>query len=212
MKWAREQDYDVDVGAAASAYAVSPALIKAIIAVESGFNPAAINPNDPGSAWGLMQMIPTTARGLGYTGPMERLLTDTTTAIRLGAALLRENLDRAGTVQGAVSAYNGGYRPALGYGKPSPTGVFANQGYVDRVMREYAYFSSQGDSGPVVVSSGGGDAAQAGASFPAGGGGAGGDAGGPVEAQVSRGEMFRWLAFGVVGWATIAFTVSRCHG
>ena len=212
MKWARERSYDGDVGAAASAYAVSPALIKAIIAVESGFNPAAINPNDPGSAWGLMQMIPATARGLGYTGPMESLLTDTTTAIRLGTALLRENLDRAGTVQGAVSAYNGGYRPALGYGKPSPTGVFANQPYVDRVMREYAYFSSQGDSGPVVVSSGGGDTAQAGASFPAGGGGAGGDAGGPLETQVTRGELFRWLGLGVVAWITIAFTVSRCHG
>jgi len=211
MKWARERDYDADVHAAASAYGVSPALIKAVIAVESGFNPAAINRNDPGYAWGLMQMIPTTARGLGFTGPMDTLLTDTTTAIRLGAALLRENLDRAGTVQGAVSAYNGGYRPALGYGKPSSTGVFANQAYVNRVMAEYAYFGAE-DSGPVVASSGGGDVAQAGVPFPGGGNRPGGDAVGPVETPVTTGDMIRWLGFGAVGWATIAFMASKCHG
>lgn len=184
MRWSRENAFDSQVSAASLSTGVEAALIKAVIAVESGFNPAAMNYGDPGYAWGLMQMIPTTARGLGYTGPMGDLLTDTGQAILLGARLLRENQQRAGTVQGAVSAYNGGYRPSLGFGQPKPgTGQYANQEYVDRVMDALRYFRS---GGTAASGSGGGATAQAGTPFRGGGDpGAGGDAPGLVPPTIT---------------------------
>lgn len=154
MPWARENEFDYAINPASAQYGVPVALIKATIAVESGFNPAAINRNDPGYAWGLMQMIPATAKGLGYTGPMEALLTNPTLAITLGTRLLAENLQRAkGSIPDSVSAYNGGFRPTLGFGAKRPNGTYGNQAYVDKVMSAYRYFGGRGevaggDAGP----------------------------------------------------------------
>lgn len=194
-RWNREDAYDDDVAAAALRYGVEAALIKAIIAVESGFNSQAINTGDPGYAWGLMQMIPATARGLGYNGPMDALLSDTRLAVDLGAKLLRENLTRAGSVTGAVSAYNGGYRPSLGFGQPKPgTGTYANQGYVDQVARALTYFRGIGTV--AQQPSGGGDVALAGTPFrPLGDPGPGGDAARPVPPQVKPWRPGLWERF-----------------
>lgn len=144
MRWAGEQTYDAIVAREAAALGVPAALIKATIGIESGFNPAAINKTDPGWAWGLMQMIPATAAGLGYTGPMDALLANPALAVQLGARLLRQNLARSsGSIADSVSAYNGGFRPTLGFGATKPNGQYGNQAYVDRVLGAYQYFLGQ---------------------------------------------------------------------
>jgi hypothetical protein len=136
-KYAAQDAFDYDVASASAQWQVAVPLIKAIIGVESSFRPDAINKNDPGWAWGLMQMIPATAAGLGYTGPMQALLTNTALAVTLGTQLLRENLTRTkGDLPWAVSAYNGGWLTRIGNGR------FTNQAYVDRVLQELAYFES----------------------------------------------------------------------
>lgn len=43
--------------------------VMAIFAVESGFNPKAYNPNDISGAWGLGQMLATTANDFGVSNP-----------------------------------------------------------------------------------------------------------------------------------------------
>lgn len=165
MRWTRENSFDGDIQAAASRRGVPMPLIKATIAVESGFNPSAKNLRDPGGAWGLMQMIPATARALGYSGPMESLLTNTALAIDLGAQLLAQNLARTASVTDSVSAYNGGFRPASGFGGVRADGTYTNQAYVDKVMDALRYF---GGSAWLGLPEGGGTA-PAGATFPPGG-------------------------------------------
>ncbi len=146
--WARENEFDLAVMREATRTGVPPSLIKAVIGVESGFNPQAVNPSGPGSAWGLMQMIPATARALGYQGEMAALLVDTDLAIRLGAMLLQQNLQQArNVVADSVSAYNGGFRPSLGFGARLPSGQYRNQDYVDRVLEAKAYFEGRGTPG-----------------------------------------------------------------
>jgi transglycosylase-like protein with SLT domain len=54
---------------AANAYGVPPQLALGIAAHESGFNPSAVNPS--GGAAGVMQLIPSTAAGLGVSDPLD---------------------------------------------------------------------------------------------------------------------------------------------
>lgn len=144
MRWARENDFNDDINMASARWDVPVALIKAHIAVESGFDPAAVNYGDPGYAWGLMQMIPKTAAGLGYTAPMSALLTDTATAVDLGAHLISQNTKPGHAVADSISAYNGGFRPSLGFGSPLPSsGQYGNQDYVNKVLDALQYFQGQ---------------------------------------------------------------------
>lgn len=157
MRWSRERDFDTEVQAASRATSVPFPLIKAVIAAESAFNPRAIRreaprpslpptpdfPQGGDASLGLMQLLVRTARGLGYTGTIEGLY-DPLTNISLGTRLLRQNLDRAGgRVSDAISAYNGGFRPSLGFGSTLPTGQYGNQEYVSRVLGYYDYFMLQ---------------------------------------------------------------------
>ena len=111
---------------------------------------------------GLMQVLLRTARGLGYTGNEAGLL-DPSTNVYYGTRLLAENFDRARNWPDAISAYNGGFRPELGFGsvntrpglrcsgKTVPVGEYCNQSYVDRVNRYTVYFiSGQMPPGGVV--------------------------------------------------------------
>ena len=60
----RMQTYSPLVEAAARAAAIEPALLHAVIMVESGYNAAALSPK---GARGLMQLMPDTARRFGTT-------------------------------------------------------------------------------------------------------------------------------------------------
>ncbi|WP_080971043.1 lytic transglycosylase domain-containing protein [Burkholderia cepacia] len=84
-------------------YGLAPALLLAIIAVESGFDRHAVSVV---GARGLMQVLPTAHRDLVAH---VRDLSDPATNVRIGAAIFRGYLDNAdGDVETALVRYNGG--------------------------------------------------------------------------------------------------------
>lgn len=121
----------------AAQHGVAPELVLGIIQAESNFDPAAYRdePQIGDASRGLMQLLLMTARGLGFSGAPSQLF-DPATNVQLGTKLISLNLAaRAGNVGKALSQYNGGYRPSLGFGEPfASTGKFKNQAYVDKVL------------------------------------------------------------------------------
>lgn len=107
--------YDGIILAAASRYVVDPALIKAVIAKESSWNPNAYRAEPqlvpPDASRGLMQILYRTAQGIGYGGAPEGLF-DPATNVDFGTKFLAEKLNQYGYPSG-VSAYNAG-RPITG--------------------------------------------------------------------------------------------------
>lgn len=151
LRWRNEALYTPLIQAAATRYGVPVALIQGVIARESGFDPEAFNPE---GSRGLMQLRDVTARALGYKGTMEDLY-DPATNIDLGAKLLAENLRaRGGDLDAALSQYNGGYRPVLGFGARLPDGTFRNQDYVIGVRHNITYFAAQQGTSLAVIEAG----------------------------------------------------------
>ena len=100
--------YESFISDAAFLYNVPQPWIQAVIQVESNWNPAAYNPNDPTGAWGLMQILYRTAQALGYTGTQEGLF-DPRTNIDLGAKLLGQlRIQYGNDFRRIYSAYNSG--------------------------------------------------------------------------------------------------------
>lgn len=83
--------YEPLLAQAAQEFAVELPLLKAVMAAESGFNPAAVSPK---GAIGLMQVMPATAERYGLQGDQRKSLTDKLfdpkTNIRLAARYLRD--------------------------------------------------------------------------------------------------------------------------
>lgn len=145
-RWARETTYDTLIVAAASAVQLDPDLVRGLIGQESGFNPRAVG--DDGSSFGLMQVQTATAKGVGVVGD----LLDPETNLRAGCRYLAEQIGRTGSVPAGLSAYNGGYRPTLGFGAKLADGRFRNQTYVDRVLINMTYFHQRRVAARPVVS------------------------------------------------------------
>src|SRR5687767_7980411 len=92
--------FDSIVQEHASRQALRPELVRAVIQVESGYNPRATSPK---GAMGLMQLMPDTARSLGVVDAY-----DPEENIRGGTAYLRQLLNKFGSEQLALAAYNAG--------------------------------------------------------------------------------------------------------
>lgn len=87
----------------AKAQGVPTSLALAVAQVESGFNPLA---KSNVGAMGVMQVMPATARLMGYNGPDVGLL-DAAVNVPLGVKYLKEGLDEGGP-RWAVARYHGG--------------------------------------------------------------------------------------------------------
>jgi soluble lytic murein transglycosylase-like protein len=122
------------VSANAATWNVDPALIKAIIANESGFN---ANATSGAGAQGLMQLMPGTAAGLGVSDAY-----DPVQNVWGGTRYIRGLLDRfSGNLPLAVAAYNAGPGAVEKYNGVPP--YAETQNYVQNVLASYEKYKAQ---------------------------------------------------------------------
>ncbi|HEX7810927.1 MAG TPA: lytic transglycosylase domain-containing protein [Burkholderiales bacterium] len=114
---------------AAKVNKLEPALIHAVIAAESGYNPFARSSK---GAAGLMQLMPATAKRYGVTNRL-----DPAQNIQGGSRYLRDLVRMFNNdLQLAVAAYNAGENAVVKYGNRIPP-YSETMTYVPRVMTYY---------------------------------------------------------------------------
>lgn len=116
--------YDASINEHSLRMGVSADLVRAVIQVESAFNPKAVSTK---GAMGLMQLMPATARELGVVNPFEPHEN-----IRGGVAYLKQLLNRYDQkVELALAAYNAGMGNVEKYGDVPPFKETRN--YVNKI-------------------------------------------------------------------------------
>lgn len=93
---------EAEVERAADAYGLSRKVLKALVKVESAYNPKAVSKV---GARGISQVMPFNASRCKLD---KEHLFDPTYNIRCGAKILREELDRVGNLKDALAVYNCG--------------------------------------------------------------------------------------------------------
>ena len=128
---------------------VDYALVKSVVAAESGFNTQA---QSSAGAVGLMQIMPATARDLGLqsdaSGTVEQKLVDPATNIRLGTRYLKYLSKKyPGRLDLVLAAYNAGHGAVQRAGNRVPR-IPETQNYVRKVTATYKNLSP---NSPVFV-------------------------------------------------------------
>ncbi len=123
---------------AAQTHGIDVELLQALIATESGFDPAAVSPK---GAVGLMQIMPATAERYGVTGdaarPVHQKLTDPRTNIRTGTRYLSDLMRMfSGRLDLVLAAYNAGEGAVQRAGNRIPN-YPETQNYVKTVTQLY---------------------------------------------------------------------------
>ena len=124
----RSTRYDPVIEKIALNYGLDPALVQAVIKVESNFNPSAVSPK---GAIGLMQLLPATARRFGVTDcydPVENI-TGGIRYLKYLLMLFNGNLDLS------LAAYNAGENVVLRLGRIPP--YRETQNYVRKIKTLY---------------------------------------------------------------------------
>jgi soluble lytic murein transglycosylase len=115
----------------ADKFSLDEALIKAVIKVESNFNPTVVSSK---GAQGLMQLMPETAQEVGVNNPF-----DPSESIYGGSLYLRKMLDSFDlNLDYALAAYNAGPTAVRKYGGIPP--YKETQNYVKRVRYYFDYY------------------------------------------------------------------------
>lgn len=122
-----ENAYDSLILISAREHQVEPALVKAVIAAESNFEPRAVSRV---GAKGLMQLMPATAASLGVENSFHPRQN-----VDGGTRYLRAMLDRYGDVRRALAAYNAGPKAVDHYQGIPP--YRETREYVLRVLHYY---------------------------------------------------------------------------
>ena len=121
----------------ANFYSLEEALIKAVIKVESDYQPRIVSKK---GAQGLMQLIPETAKSLKVNNPF-----DPSENIRGGSEYLRRMLDLFDNdVELALAAYNSGPSTVQRYGGIPPYDETRN--YVKKVKHFLDYYRQSGET------------------------------------------------------------------
>jgi soluble lytic murein transglycosylase len=119
--------YDSLILRAARSQRLEPALVKAVIAAESDFNPRAVS---RAGALGLMQLMPRTAERMGVDDALQPEQN-----VHGGTRYLRAMLDRYRDLSHALAAYNAGPKAVDRYRGIPP--YKETQAYVARVLDYY---------------------------------------------------------------------------
>jgi soluble lytic murein transglycosylase-like protein len=136
--WTKAQPYMKLIVGYGTEFDVHVPLILSVILAESAFNPNAkrFEPAINQTSVGLMQILPTTAKQMGFYGT-EKDLTNPTNNLRYGIKYIAYQLNRYNrNLNKTVAAYNAG--SALYNAK----GNFVNQTYVNNVTRNYSILNT----------------------------------------------------------------------
>lgn len=135
----RRSEYDQHIEKYGQQYGVDPVLIRAVIQIESNFNPSCVSSK---GARGLMQLMPGTAKRFGV-----QQVHDPEQNIRGGVAYLAILLRMFGDLPRALAAYNAGEGAVQRHGGIPPYEETAT--YVKRGMTVYYGRPYGGNSGAV---------------------------------------------------------------
>ena len=124
--------YQPLVKATAAKFNIPAGILARLIQAESSWNPSAVS---PAGAFGLTQVMPATARGMGYS--VDALRRSPALQIEAGAKYLSQQYKRFGSWQLALAAYNAGPGAVSKYGGIPP--YRETQNYVAKILSPVKY-------------------------------------------------------------------------